>query len=262
MKPSNIFTFIFTAILTLNLAVAQDADINNDLVSTSFHLDKFQRNITVFASGEDTPWSLEISRNNSMKLFIAPNTEVVASIYSKEENQKNKTTTYFAKFKNGNIQFEMSAEECKEFPHTNNFQSSAVLHFHDTTRSTYQLLKGCAEWIPNYRLHEIWMLDEVNGELFDRDNFYKNIPRIEFHLNNYKVYGFGGCNEFEGEFDLNHDILSIKNVEFLSQEKCALEEFEQQLIKDLQDPSYHFKVKEGVLKMSNKNKGFVFKRTD
>lgn len=262
MKFTNTQLLALTIFLTLNLAVGQDSERNSEMINTSFYLDKFQRNITIFASGQDNPWSLEIGSNNSMKLLIAPDTEIIASLYKKEKNQNNQTTTYFATFKDGHIQFEMSEEACQEYPYSNNFQSSATLHFHDTNQSNYQLLRGCAEWVPNYRLHEIWMLHEINNQLFDKENLYKNIPRIEFHLNNFKVYGFSGCNEFEGEFELNHDILRIKKIHITTQEKCELDDFERQFITGLQHQSYSFKIRQGVLKMNNNKNSFVFRRTD
>lgn len=59
------------------------------------------------------------------------------------------------------------------------------------------------------RLHDIWVLTSMNGELLDRN---KARPRLELYPGEGRISGNGGCNEFFGQMDGMGKEIIFRNV--------------------------------------------------
>jgi heat shock protein HslJ len=49
------------------------------------------------------------------------------------------------------------------------------------------------------RINDIWVLQTLNGQDVKKEKAGKQMPYLEFHLNNNMVLGNTGCNELNGE---------------------------------------------------------------
>ncbi len=221
------------------------------------NLEFIQNNIRVF--DETGSWHIDIGMNNHIELFIYPDKYISANIYNiKEENSQ---TLYFAKFPQGNIQLELYDYDCVNGASTSGLKS-AVVHYHDTENSDYLYLEGCAEEIPDYRLHDIWILSRIEDSTGHSARVEDFHPRLEFLVPERTVYGFDGCNEFEGEFESNRRSISLKNVHTLSDRNCNLSEPEQTFIFDLTHRTFDFLIDENILRLSLENISYLFQKTD
>ena len=59
------------------------------------------------------------------------------------------------------------------------------------------------------RLHDIWALRAIDGNMIDVGNFQKH-PVLEIHLNDMKIFGNDGCNNMFGSIET----LDEKNIAF------------------------------------------------
>ncbi|WP_233209660.1 META domain-containing protein [Flavobacterium sp. 9] len=73
-------------------------------------------------------------------------------------------------------------------------------------------LNGCGKYITDYRLHDIWVLEELNGKKVALTDFQRELPRIEIHAADNKFMGFGGCNSIGGTIFYEKDLLRFSNV--------------------------------------------------
>ncbi|MFD1550853.1 hypothetical protein DNU06_05375 [Putridiphycobacter roseus] len=71
----------------------------------------------------------------------------------------------------------------------------------------------------NKRLHDIWITTSINGGGIKR---LSAVPYLEINLTNQQVYGFNGCNEFQGNIKAV-DVLNIQFVDFSSTIKACEE---------------------------------------
>lgn len=248
--------------LTFTALAQTGTSSESEDMTASFLVEKFTRNVVLYAYDTDQPWSLEMYRNKTIELLMAPDYKVIASVYKKEKNKAENKTYYYAKFEHGNIQLEVHKSKCEQPLNASNTPRTVTLHYHDTLNDDYKLLEGCAEWIPNYRLHDIWMLYQTDNNKFDKEKYYKNVPRLEFHLNSFKVHGYSGCNAFEGDLVLNKKKLKIQNIQLLGDEKCELSKLEKSWLDQLQKHSYKFSFKDNQLTLEHPLKTFIFQRTD
>jgi heat shock protein HslJ/uncharacterized membrane protein len=72
-------------------------------------------------------------------------------------------------------------------------------------------IEGCGKYITDYRLHDIWVLEELNGFKVFITDFQKELPRIEINAAENKYMGFGGCNSISGTIFYEKDLLRFTN---------------------------------------------------
>ena len=73
-------------------------------------------------------------------------------------------------------------------------------------------LSGCGKYLTDYRLHDIWVLEELNGYKVFAADFQKEFPRIEINSAENRFSGFGGCNSITGQIFFEKDLLRFTKV--------------------------------------------------
>ncbi|WDF66634.1 META domain-containing protein [Flavobacterium sp. KACC 22763] len=73
-------------------------------------------------------------------------------------------------------------------------------------------LSGCGKYITDYRLHDIWVLEELNGYKVFATDFQKEMPRIEINSSENRFSGYGGCNAISGSIFYEKDLLRFSKV--------------------------------------------------
>lgn len=73
-------------------------------------------------------------------------------------------------------------------------------------------LEGCGKYITDYRLHDIWVLEKLNGSKVVLTDFQKEFPRIEINSYDNTFQGFGGCNSLSGRIFYEKDLLRFTDV--------------------------------------------------
>lgn len=63
---------------------------------------------------------------------------------------------------------------------------------------------GCAEYIPDFTLHNTWRVTELNGEPLSTDDFVRNFPFFEFNMVTKTVIGNDGCNRISADIIVDH----------------------------------------------------------
>jgi len=60
-----------------------------------------------------------------------------------------------------------------------------------------------------YRLHDIWVLENIGGKEVGPKDFMKEMPRLEIKVEEKKYFGNTGCNNMFGEVEINGDNLKF-----------------------------------------------------
>ncbi|KFF05538.1 META domain-containing protein [Flavobacterium reichenbachii] len=122
-------------------------------------------------------------------------------------------------------------------------------------------LAGCGKYITDYRLHDIWVLEELNGFKVFVTDFQKEFPRIEINAAENQFSGFGGCNSITGQIFFEKDILRFTKV-VSTLMACAPGNKESEFLKTLQS-STTYSIENNRLTLSNPSgKLIVFKKVD
>ena len=126
---------------------------------------------------------------------------------------------------------------------------------------TFTKLSGCGNYNTDYRLHDIWVLEELNGFKVFVTDFQKELPRIEINSSENKFMGYGGCNAISGSIFYEKDVLRFSKVA-ATMMACAPGNKEDQFTKALQSTTT-YSIGDNRLTLSNPSgKLLVFRKVD
>ncbi|MNL49414.1 META domain protein [compost metagenome] len=121
-------------------------------------------------------------------------------------------------------------------------------------------LSGCGKYNTDYRLHDIWVLEELNGFKVFITDFQRELPRIEINSAENKFMGYGGCNAISGTIFYEKDLLRFSKV--ISTLMACAGNKEGEFVKALQNVTT-YKIGDNKLMLSNPSgKLLVFKKVD
>jgi len=122
-------------------------------------------------------------------------------------------------------------------------------------------LSGCGKYNTDYRLHDIWVLEELNGFKVFVTDFQRELPRIEINSAENKFMGYGGCNAISGTLFYEKDLLRFSKV-ISTLMACAPGNKEGEFTKALQNTTT-YSIGDNRLTLSNPSgKILVFKKVD
>lgn len=122
-------------------------------------------------------------------------------------------------------------------------------------------LDGCGKYITDYRLHDIWVLEKLNGYNVFITDFQKEVPRIEIYAAENRFLGYGGCNSINGSLFYEKDVLRFINI-ISTLMACPPNNKEDEFIKALQSTTT-YSIKNNKLTLSNPSgKLLVLKKVD
>lgn len=225
----------------------------------SFYLEKYQRNVSLYAFGNDPEWNLEVYQNNTLVLQLPNQKKVKANIYAFQLDSINHSISYFGLVENGYVQFTAS-KIIEEDPIVGKkYGYKAEVHYHDTATSHYEYLQGYSTWIPNIKLESTWLLTNNNNEDYLIKYQYQIFQRLKFNLETSSITGFGGCNELEGKFNICNQSLQIESIHLINHEKCQFSEYENTFLDLIRNKTFLYTIDKGILILTNSENKLDFK---
>lgn len=73
-------------------------------------------------------------------------------------------------------------------------------------------LEGCGQYTTNYRLHDIWVLEKLNGTEINETDFKKDVPLMEINTTTNSFIGNTGCNSMRGKLFFEREILRFTDI--------------------------------------------------
>lgn len=138
---------------------------------------------------------------------------------------------------------------------------SAKIEIKNNSDLQAKKLTGCGKYITDYRLHDIWVLEELNGYKVFVTDFQKELPRIEINAAENRFSGFGGCNAITGQIFFEKDLLRFTKV-VSTLMACQQGNKEAEFLKALQSITT-YEIGNNQLTLSNPSgKLLVFKKVD
>ncbi|WP_435137708.1 META domain-containing protein [Formosa sp. A9] len=266
MKAIRILSVLGLSFLMLN---CQDTNKNKEKISTAIEQQSetmqqtnsapTTKNLPFFKSeGNDWTFALSASgmefssQTEGLKSVHFPITE---PILAADANIK----MYRAETESATIQAEIKMKGC-----TNNDSISPYsvsIKIKPTGNTDFENFEGCGAYITDYRLHDIWILETLNGIKVETEDFNTERPNMEINTTENTFAGFAGCNAMRGAIFSEQSKLRFTNV-ITTRKMCLPTNKEQEFLKALQ-ASTHFKIENNRLYLSNPStETLVFKKVD
>lgn len=212
------------------------------------------------ALGTEPFWGIEVSKD-SIK-FTSPEKDQNFSVAFVKPNRAMDANILNYKVKKDSISLEFTVTQgnCSDgmSDKVHKYSVKGILKRGDAKE---QILNGCGNYIIDYRLHDIWALEEVEGKKINPEDFKKGVPNLEIYAEEARFSGSAGCNQMGGKLFSENDLLrftDIVNTEMM----CDNYETEKTLVKALQSTT-RFELKENKLYLFNpEGTKAVFRKVD
>ena len=212
------------------------------------------------AHGVEPFWNLTIS-DNMMKLkilndsILTPHTE---PIYAQDSNVK----SYSLHTELAAINIQIIQMECINAMSGKSFPYSVTVKYKKGGETKFTTLEGCGQYITNYRLHDIWALEELNGTKVSKDDFGKELPYIEINAAKNTFMGTSGCNRITGKLFSERERIRFINIASTEMLCATGDEKEHEFTKALSS-TISYTIANNRLTLSNPDKTLlVFKKVD
>ncbi|MEO6346757.1 MAG: META domain-containing protein [Aquaticitalea sp.] len=211
------------------------------------------------ATGTEPFWSVEIFENlivyktptDSIK---TPHTEPIRAV---DANVKR----YNIQTESKTLHIQIQEKECTNGMSGKVSPYSVSVEIKKNIDAEFQKLEGCGNYNTDYRLHDIWLLEILNGKKASLEDFKNELPNMEINAAENTFTGFAGCNRMNGQLFFEKGLLRLTNVA-TTRMMCEPNNKEAEFLKALQS-STTYSIENKRLTLSNPSgTQTIFKKID
>lgn len=210
------------------------------------------------ATGNEPFWNLEIDfANKKMKFKTMEGDSLVTPLNKPVKPQDIDAVSFRAQTDSGALQVMIIRDGCTDSMsgEKSGYKVRVSVQMGNNDMNDYT---GCGDYKGDYRLHDLWVLESMNGEQMDSKT---KAPNLEFNLVENKMYGFGGCNRINGSVETTHNSIKIGNA-ISTMMACPNLDMEKKFLDAISDKELKFSFSEGKLTLKSSDDTLVFKKID
>jgi heat shock protein HslJ len=210
--------------------------------------------------GNEPEWSLKISEKIIEFTSLKPGFENFKSVHVEPIRTMDiNLKMYRVATESGTMNIQIIQQECVNTMSGEKFYYSVRIEIAKNNNSTN--FNGCGNYITDYRLHDIWVLEKLNGATVSSVDFMKELPNLEINSSTNNFTGFAGCNTMNGALFFERGLLRFTNI-ITTRMACPGNNKESEFLEALQS-STSYKVENRRLILSNPSgEKLVFKKVD
>lgn len=169
--------------------------------------ERLARGIVFAATGNEPFWSVELDGKGQL-FFNTPDGPQLTAQAVKEESAAAQQTARYSAAQNGKkLRLEIMREKCTDG--MSGAVSDWAVHVVLTEEGKETSYRGCGTYMGDYRLQNIWSLQQIDGDRIDPRHYPDGVPTLELEMDGKRVSGFAGCNRYFGTFELAGQQLSF-----------------------------------------------------
>jgi heat shock protein HslJ len=166
MRKLALLGFLLVAITACksNKNVTEKKNNTNTSEKPSPNQDVTNRIVYFKATGNEPFWGLEISEDGiefksltELETFKAPHTEPIRAMDANVKMYRLKTET-------GEMNIQIIQGNCENSMSGSILPYSVTIEIKKGTDAEFTTFKGCGQYVTDYRLHDIWVLEQLNGK--------------------------------------------------------------------------------------------------
>ena len=260
MKKSVLLVFIFLVFGCKSKDAKREVGNNREVVSMG--VGKSMEAVYFKGQGNEPFWDVSIGKDKVIFKSLIPGKERLEFIYVKpirvmDANIK----TYRLVSDLAELSITISQGICHDTMAEDVFDYGVEVEFKDKVTSDVSKMKGCGNYIADYRLQDIWLLETLNGQKVTSEDFAKQKPYLEIDAKNKTFNGYLGCNDCNGKLFVENELLRFTDV-VSTLKMCLPNNKEPEFLKALQSATT-YKIENNRLVLLNPSKELlVFKKVD
>jgi heat shock protein HslJ len=223
-------------------------------------IENLEKGIYFRGNGNEPDFSLKLSEKTIDFTSLKPGFESLSGAHTEpiramDANVKMYRVTTAA----GLMIIQIMQQECTNTMSGEKSSYSVEIEIVKDNNSTF--FHGCGNYITDPRLHDIWVLEQLNGQKVSLTDFSKELPNLEINSSSNQFMGFSGCNRMNGQLFFEKGLLRFTKV-ITTRMACGDNNKENEFLKTLQSTT-NYKVENRRLTLTNPSGvELVFKKVD
>ncbi|AOW10225.1 META domain-containing protein [Flavobacterium gilvum] len=223
-------------------------------------MENLEKGIYFRGNGNEPDWNLKISEKaieftSLIKGFDTLTTNHVEPIHAMDANVK----MYRVNTNVVTLIIQIMQQKCSNTMSGDKSGYSVRIELIKDNKSTF--LSGCGNYVTDSHLHDIWVLEQINGQKVSLTDFAKELPNLEINTSTNKFLGFAGCNRMNGTIFFERGLLRFTNV-ITTRMTCGANNKENDFIKILQSTTKYNVENRRLILINNSDEELVFKKLD
>ena len=218
--------------------------------------------IAFVATGTEPFWTLEMGPERGMRFkSLAGVDSLNTSLPAPSQAQDAPVTRYRAVTEAGELIVTIAQRPCTNAMSGETVPCTVAVQVKTTNMPKPREFAGCGRYLGDYRLHDLWALESLDGQAVATAQFAQKKPYLELNLTRGEALGFSGCNGFGGSLTPERDGLrfGILNGTMMA---CPALPFEQKFLKALTGQSFTCRLENRRLTLKNRSNTLVFRKFD
>ena len=221
-----------------------------------------RRGVDFVASGSEPFWSLELTSQGQMRFrTVAGADSLVVPLPAPDQAADAPVLRYRSRTAAGTLTVTIAPRPCPNSMSGEVLPYTVAVQAQTTAQPVARAFAGCGRYLGDYRLHDIWALESLDGQAVDPAQFAKDKPYLELNLTREEVLGFAGCNGFGGSLTPERSGLKFGplNGTMLA---CPALPFERKYLGALSGNAFTYRLENRRLTLENRVNRLVFKKID
>jgi heat shock protein HslJ len=235
---------------------------NQGETRTDFIMEKLQRGIEFYATGNEPGWSLEMDIDKGCQFKTMDGSIFNTPVLTGVVDADGKSTRYHASMESGELNIAITRQECIDNMSGDKFTYSVMVSLKLGNDKEFKNYIGCGRWIFDHRLHDIWALESIDGKPIIVKEGISERPYIEFHTDKNQMIGKTSCNNFTGTVEFKGDKIIFFPLES-SFKACPDAPFEAPFRNAISPGMVEYTIDNGRLSLyRNGKQSVVFRKVD
>lgn len=262
MKKEIVLMMIVLAMMSCKSASTTSKEVVKTEPTPAYkqQIENLENGIYFRGTGNEPDWSLKISEKTIEFTSLKPGFESFKNVHV-EPIQAMDANVKMYRFvtESGTMNIQIMHEECINTMSGDKFPYSVRIEILKDNNTTN--FSGCGNYITDPRLHDIWVLERLNGKMVSTADFIDEVPNLEINSSTNNFLGFAGCNRMNGTIFFERGLLRFTNI-ITTRMACPRNNKESEFLKALQSTTT-YKVENMKLMLSNPSgEKLVFKKVD
>jgi len=236
----------------------------NEPQSITFKMKLWQQGIDFYARGNEPSWAVDIDMKNGIKFSNLDGLVIETESLNVHQAADVMVTRISGGSDLGEIIVIINEEDCNDTMSDEKFRNSVNVEIETGGDNKSEIYTGCGQYVPDYSLHDIWVLVEANGKKINPDRFpEKGIPTFEFYAEEGRISGHAGCNNINGSFyRAGKDILHFEPFA-MTRMMCPDKEIEDLIAQSVAGKRMKYEIKDlKLMLMGYDGTELIFKKID
>ena len=189
-----------------------------------------KQGINFYARGHEPSWSLDMDFDRQYHFATLNGEEMYVPNVTGEKAMDANITRFYAHVEKGKLIITINKESCQDSMADKTFDYSVNVQLKYGVDDEFKEFNGCGRFLPDLRLHDIWVLEAIDGKSLKlKENQQR--PRFEFFPKKNEILGNAGCNNFKTKFFITgYQEIQIESAK-MTKKSCEGLEYENLLIK-------------------------------